>query len=219
MRNPSLPYILPFALLLGFIALESLAPLPPLFEYPARAVILALVLWAFARRQISFRVASFTGSLLIGAAVFLIWIAPDVLVEGYREHWLFRNSLTGSAPAPASGYESLPWIALLFRVVRAVILVPVIEELFWRAWLMRWIIHHDFQSVPLGTYTPRSFWITAVLFAAEHGAYWDVGLVAGVVYNWWMVWVKSLGDCILAHAITNGLLSAYVLLNGHWHYW
>ena len=65
--------------------------------------------------------------------------------------------------------------------------------------------------MPLGTYVPSVFWIVAVLFASEHGPYWEVGLAAGVIYNWWMVRTQNLADCIVAHAVTNGLLSAYVL--------
>jgi membrane protease YdiL (CAAX protease family) len=58
-----------------------------------------------------------------------------------------------------------------------------------------------------------------VLFASEHGAYWDVGLAAGVAYNWWMVRTRSLGDLILAHAVTNLCLSVYVIAAGKWEYW
>jgi CAAX prenyl protease-like protein len=84
---------------------------------------------------------------------------------------------------------------------------------------MRWLIKPEFSSLRLGAFSRQSFAMTAVLFAAEHGSFWDVGLLAGIAYNYWMVRTKSLGDCILAHAITNACLSAYVLLAGKWHYW
>ena len=84
---------------------------------------------------------------------------------------------------------------------------------------MRWIISPRFEQIKLGAYGAASFWITAVLFASEHGAYWDVGLIAGVAYNWWMIRTKSLGDLILAHAVTNGCLCAYVVATHHWEYW
>jgi hypothetical protein len=61
--------------------------------------------------------------------------------------------------------------------------------------------------------------MTAVLFAAEHGSYWDVGLLAGITYNWWMVRTGRLADCMVAHAVTNGFLAAYVLYFGQWQYW
>jgi CAAX prenyl protease-like protein len=108
---------------------------------------------------------------------------------------------------------------LTLRMIRAVLIVPIVEELFWRAWMMRWIIDADFEKIPLGKYTAQSFWIVAALFASEHGPYWDVGLAAGIIYNWWMVRSRSLGDLILAHAVTNFALSAYVIAAGKWEYW
>src|ERR1039458_6009699 len=98
------------------------------------------------------------------------------------------------------------------RVLESAILVPVLEELFWRGWLMRWVIRPDFESVPLGQYTALSFWAVALLFATEHGPYWEVGLIAGVSYNWWLVRTRNLADCMLAHAVTNALLAGYVLV-------
>jgi hypothetical protein len=108
---------------------------------------------------------------------------------------------------------------VVLRVASSVALVPVLEELFWRGWLMRWLIDKDFLKVPLGTYARAAFWITAVLFASEHGPYWEVGLAAGIVYNWWIIHTRNLADCMLAHAVTNGLLSVYVLTTGQWQYW
>ena len=109
---------------------------------------------------------------------------------------------------------------LTIRVLSSMALVPILEELFWRGWLMRWLINNrDFLKVPLGTYQASAFWIVALLFASEHGAYWEVGLLAGIIYNWWIIRTKNLADCILAHAVTNGTLAAYVLSSGQWQYW
>jgi CAAX prenyl protease-like protein len=77
----------------------------------------------------------------------------------------------------------------------------------------------DFRLVPLGQYSRAAFLLTAVLFASEHGSLWDVGLVAGLLYNWWMDRTRSLGDLILAHGVTNACLSIYVLMEGRWEYW
>jgi hypothetical protein len=219
MSHPSLPYLLPFAVLLFFLAIDGKSSLPPEVEYPLRLVILTLLLVFLSRHVISFRTVSFPGSIALGVAVFAVWIGPDLAFPGWRQHWLFQNSLLESAPVPDGGYAALGALALFFRMARAVVIVPIVEELFWRAWLMRWLIKPEFSSLPLGAFSRQSFAITAVLFAAEHGSFWDVGLLAGMAYNYWMVRTKSLGDCILAHAITNACLSAYVLLAGKWHYW
>jgi CAAX prenyl protease-like protein len=108
---------------------------------------------------------------------------------------------------------------LAVRILGSAGLVPILEELFWRGWLMRWLVAPKFQAVPLGTYTPLSFWVTAALFASEHGPYWEVGLLAGIIYNWWLISTRNLADCILAHAVTNGCLAAYVLGWKQWQYW
>jgi hypothetical protein len=57
------------------------------------------------------------------------------------------------------------------------------------------------------------------LFASEHGPYWEVGLATGIIYNAWMVKTRNLTDCIIAHAVTNGLLSAYILATHQFQYW
>lgn len=218
-RNPAVAYVLPFVCFLIFLGLDGKLGLSPAVEYPLRVVILSAILWYFSRQAIDLRVRHWGATVGIGAVVFVLWVAPDMLFPGYRTHWLFQNSLLGAAPVPEAGYASLPAVALVFRTIRAVVIVPVVEELFWRGWLMRWLIQPDFTQVRLGTYGAQAFWVTAAMFAAEHGVYWDVGLMAGVAYNWWMVRTKSLGDCILAHAVTNGLLSGFVLLTGRWQYW
>ena len=103
---------------------------------------------------------------------------------------------------------------MVLRTVSSALLVPILEELFWRGWLMRWLIDHDFLKVPLGklSHLPHSGW-WRVLFASEHGPYWEVGLAAGIIYNWWIVRTRNLADCILAHAVTNALLAG--LRAGH----
>ena len=84
---------------------------------------------------------------------------------------------------------------------------------------MRWLIDNDFNRVAMGAFQLSAFAITALLFASEHGPYWDVGLLCGVIYNWWMVRTKSLGDMILVHGVTNACLSAYTIYSRKWEYW
>jgi CAAX prenyl protease-like protein len=219
MRHPSVPYVLPFAVFIAFLAVQHFTPLPETLDLPLRLVVLTGVLALFSRRAISLRMTSAAWSVLLGIAVFGIWLAPDLLFPHYREHWLFQNRILGTLHSAVSeNLRSHPF-ALACRSARAVILVPIIEELFWRAWLMRWLISPRFEAVPLGAYARGSFWITAVMFALEHGPYWDVGLIAGVLYNAWMVRSRSLGDCILAHAVTNACLCGYVIVTGQWQYW
>jgi CAAX prenyl protease-like protein len=217
-QRATLAYVAPFLAFLAFMAVERAIALPPQWFYLLRffAVlsIIAFISWPF----LSFRAAFPLPSMGIGIAVFLIWIGPDVLF-GYRHHWLFDNPITGAAASSAAPALKRNVAFVLLRVLTSTALVPILEELFWRGWLMRWLIGKNFLKVPLGAYAPAAFWIVAVLFASEHGPYWEVGLAAGVIYNWWIIHTRNLADCMLAHAVTNALLSVYVLTTGQWQYW
>jgi CAAX prenyl protease-like protein len=218
-RSPAASYIAPFALLIAFLILHAIYPLPDLAEQALVVAVSILVLALVSRPVLDFRVRRWAATLLVGAAVFLLWIAPDLLFPGYRHSAWFENPVMGSARSSLDGGVLHQPAVLGLRLIRAVVIVPIAEELFWRGWLMRWLIDPDFRTVPLGASTAASFWIVALLFAAEHGPYWDVGLLAGVAYNQWITRTKSLGDLVLAHAMTNACLSVYVIAAGKWEYW
>ena len=218
-RYPSVPYVVPFAVFMGLLIVPFVVPMTELADQCLRVAALTGALLWVARPAIDLHTRHAAASVLIGVLVFLIWVAPDILAPGYRHHWVFENPLTGEARGTLSAGGRVDPVVLALRTLRAVAIVPIVEELFWRAWLMRWLISPDFLKLPLGTYSAASFCAVAILFASEHGSYWDVGLAAGIVYNWWMVRAKSLGDLILAHAVTNACLSIYVIAAAKWEYW
>jgi CAAX prenyl protease-like protein len=211
--------VAPFAAFVGCMVIEKALPFGPGIFYPVRAAVALIAMLVFSLRVIPWVPDRPLPSIGLGVAVFFIWIGPDLLWPGMRNHWLFHNSLVGSAASalPADLKSSPAFIAV--RVFGSVGLVPILEELFWRGWLMRWLVSQNFRKIPLGTYSHVSFWLTAILFASEHGSYWDVGLITGVVYNWWLIRTKDLANCILAHAVTNGCLAVYVLGWNQWQYW
>jgi len=204
---------------IALLAVRSYLPLSPLAEQVVWIAVMIAILALVSRPVLDFQVRNWGGSILLGVAVFAIWIAPDRILPGYHSYWLFSNSITGSVAGSLPEASRADTAVLTLRTLRAAIFVPIAEELFWRAWLMRWAISQDFTKIPLGPWSARAFWIVAVLFALEHGALWDVGLAAGILYNWWMVRTKSLGDVIVAHGVTNAVLSAYVIFANQWQYW
>lgn len=219
MNRQTLAYIAPFFAFVALMMLGNWLGLAPGLAYPLRTAGAAITWFVLSRRLVSLRPARPLASAALGVAVFAIWIGPELLQPGYRSHWLFQNVLTGALPSgpPVNLRNDAGFLAV--RVFGSTVVVPVVEELFWRGWLMRWLVKKHVWEVPLGTYAWRAFWLSAVLFAAEHGPYWDVGLAAGVAYNWWMVRTKSLADCMLAHAVTNGCLAYFVLQTRAWWYW
>ncbi|MGD0498340.1 MAG: CAAX prenyl protease-related protein [Bryobacteraceae bacterium] len=218
--NAAFPYVAPFVAFVAIMAAERVFGWSPGLWYPIRFFVVLAILVFVSRPVIPLRPSSPLASVAVGVAVFAIWIAPDALFgPGFRHHWLFDNAVTGQAVSSLTENLRSSVAFLAIRTVSCAVLVPALEELFWRGWMMRWLASHDFRKVPIGAYTPLAFWTVAVLFAAEHGPYWEVGLAAGIIYNWWIVRTKNLADAIVAHAVTNALLSGYILLTGQWQYW
>jgi CAAX prenyl protease-like protein len=210
----TIAFVAPFLIYAGMILL----PLTPAVLFPVRYVVVLAVLVFASRPYVSLKPSYPLASAGVGILVFVIWVGPDLLFN-YRHHWLFENAITGRAVSSVSPALRTNALFLAIRVLSSVALVPVLEELFWRGWLMRWWINREFLDVRLGTYQTGAFWLVAVLFASEHGPYWEVGLIAGVAYNLWIMRTRNLADCIVAHAVTNGALAAYVLAAGQWQFW
>jgi uncharacterized protein len=215
-RHAAVPWVLPFLIFIGLLVVQQAVPVPAWLRFTASmAAILAV-----SRVPLLGGPSKPIFSILVGIAVFVVWIAPDLIAPGWHHSFLFDNPVMGHPAGNTPPASKSDPIFLLFRISLTVIAVPILEELFWRGWLMRWIVDpKDFERVPLGTFAPAAFWLTAILFASEHGSFWDVGLAAGIVYNWWMIRTRNLWDCILAHAVTNGFLAAWVIGAGQWQYW
>lgn len=214
----TLAWIGPFVVFALWLAVDTSLPIAnPAKEILRDGVLLASIVY-FSRRVIPRSAPHWLSSIALGLAVCALWVAPDALFPAWRSSWLFQNAITGRLKTSIPPGELTP-LMLALRTARAALLVPVLEELFWRGWLPRWLQDTNFSRIPLGQYTPFAFWSTAVLFALEHGSYWEVGLLCGIIYNWWMRRTRSLGDLILVHAVTNLALSLYVIATGRLTFW
>ena len=107
---------------------------------------------------------------------------------------------------------------LIFRVIGSVVTVALAEELAFRGYLTRQLIASEFQEVPLGRFTWFSFLLSSALFGALHGR-WLAGTLAGMLYALALYRRGKLGDAVVAHATTNAMLAAYVLMTGSWTLW
>lgn len=153
------------------------------------------------------------GSIAVGLLCLIAWILP-------YEHLIPADQLTTAYNPSAHFKNQLLVISLLtIRLIGASFTVPLMEELFIRGFLQRYLIKSDFQNVPIGTYTHFSFWTTTALFALTHGSEWHVALLAGVIFGAWYIFTKNLTAVILAHATTNFTLGLYVILSGKTHFW
>jgi CAAX prenyl protease-like protein len=144
-------------------------------------------------------------------AVFLVWIAPTVWSHQ------FAASRLGSALASLSPMGRWTWIG--FRVVAAVITVPIAEELAFRGYLARRFMSWDFDSVRSTSLTALPVALSSLAFGLMHGRQWLVGALAGLAYALALRWRGRIGDAVAAHAVTNLLLAVWVLGFGDWAQW
>ena len=208
----------PFAVFMLWLSIDKYLPIANPTKEILRALVLIGAIVVFSRHLIPRRAPHLVGSVLLGLAVFALWVAPDALFPGWRGHWMFQNGITGRLTTSIAPAELTP-LMLVLRTMRAALIVPIVEELFWRGWLPRWLQDTRFERIPLGQYSSFAFVATAILFALEHGPYWEVGLLCGLIYNWWMRRTRSLGDLMVTHAVTNLALSLYVIATGRWTFW
>ena len=148
-------------------------------------------------------------AVAVGAAVFFAWIHLD-------QSWNTFEMGRGFVPLRADGALDIPMVAL--RLLGLVVVVPIMEELFWRSLVMRWIDARDFLAVDPRRATATAFAISSALFALEHSQ-WLAGLLAGAAYAWLYMRSRNLWIPILSHAITNGLLGIWILQTGNWRFW
>jgi len=149
----------------------------------------------------------------IGALVFALWVSPQALF-----HQPAR--LDGFDPGKFAGKPVLYWGELVLRCLRLALVAPALEEIFWRGFLLRYLINEEFEAVPFGTYARTANGLVAVGFMLEHAMQdWPAALATGLLYNWVAYRTRSLSSCILAHAITNALLGGYILATHQWGFW
>lgn len=211
--------ILPFAAYLVFIVagdvLERLGVRPDTLRwlYPAKIALVALLLALFWRRyqELSrFRLAPLPASIALatGVVVLVLWISLDA-------GWMVVGAPLGFDPRVGGRID---WLLVAIRIAGAALVVPIMEELFWRSFLMRWVDDPDFESVEPSQLSIKSFVITVLLFGFEHNL-WLAGIVAGAAYSLLYMRHRNLWSPILAHAVTNGLLGVWVVRTGNWSYW
>ena len=146
---------------------------------------------------------------IAGTAVFLAWI-------GFDEDWAVLSRQAGYAPLNRDG--AMDWAKVALRLAGFALVVPVMEELFWRSFLLRWIARQEFVSLEPRRASLQAIVISTALFSLEHER-WLAGAVAGAAYTLIYMRTGNLWIPILAHAVTNGILGGWIVATGNWQYW
>lgn len=152
-------------------------------------------------------------TVLLALAVFLLWIAPQQFLH-------FPPRLVGFNPDLLAGSPGFYWITLALRFVRLVLVVPLVEEIFWRGFLLRYLIAERFETVAFGTFSWLSFAGVSLAFCFSHSRPdWPAALATGALYNLVAYRTRSLSSCVLAHALTNLALGLWILATKQWGFW
>ncbi len=213
------PLVAPFFVFMVILIVEGYFPDQHYVIYPFKAILVAAVIAWFWRAMPNLTPSAPLVSILIGIAGVVLWVGLDPWPMKLNAWLMHGSGVPQIGRNPFSLYpEGWAWVLFGFRLLGIALVVPIMEELFWRGFLMRWLIKDDFASVSLGTYQPLSFFVTTALFASVHGSEWFLAVVVGLIYGWWFVRTKRLGDIMLAHGVTNLLLAFYCLFSGDWHF-
>ncbi len=112
------------------------------------------------------------------------------------------------------------WSYVVLKITRAVTIVALAEELFWRGFVLRAMVNwRRYDTVPLGAFTWAAFLGTSLLSVLQHPANWFVSIVCWMLFNGLFCWKKSLLFLMLTHAATNLALYLYVVASGDWQFW
>jgi CAAX prenyl protease-like protein len=220
------PYVTPLLAFLALSALEGYLPKgqgdgPSPVWYPSayagKVVVVSALLWAC---RSSLRdllpmpsIKAIAIAVGLGLAVTAAWVGLD-------GHYPELSFLLGKRIAfdPMVLGPVTRFLFLAVRLIGLVVLIPLVEEVFYRAFLNRWIVDPDFTRVPIGKVTPLGVAVTTAVFAFSHPE-WLPALLTGLAWCWLLWHTRSVLACVISHATANLALGIYVLVTGEWKYW
>jgi CAAX prenyl protease-like protein len=215
--------VLPFVAFMLLLALRGQAPLDVAawgfdtrWLYALNLPLVGGLLWWWRRdygelhRQNAPTVREAALAVAVGVAVFALWIHLDA-------PWMLIGEPTASfVPVDAQG--RLLWPLIVVRGLGAALLVPVMEELFWRSFLMRGLQSPQFEGLAPQRTGAKAVALSTFVFMLAHPL-WLAAIVAGLAYALLYRHTGRLWPAVIAHAVTNGLLGLWVVASGQWQFW
>ena len=211
---------LPFAAFMALLALRGYLPETPGLDtrwiYGLSVLLVGSMLFSYRReygelvRQRLPNPRELLLSVAVGLVIFLLWIRLDA-------PWMQLTEPTASfLPIDRDGH--LIWPLLIVRWIGAALIVPVMEELFWRSFLMRWIEQPQFETVDPQRVGLKAIVLSTFVFMLAH-TLWLAAILAGLAYAWLYRRTGKLWTAVIAHAVTNGVLGIWVVRTGQWQFW
>jgi len=192
------------------------------------------MVWAIWPRISEMRWRASWDAILVGVVVFLIWVGLDgrypsadsmfktilcpLLKPLGFEKWCSVSAKAVPWNPHAQFGFALAWVFAIVRLLGSVVVVPPLEEVFYRSFLYRFIARQDFQAMPLNQFRLGPFLIAAAIFGFSHYE-WLPGILCGMLYHGLVLRHNRLGEAMTAHAVTNFLLGLWVISRSAWHFW
>ncbi len=219
-RSADTAYILPMAVFLAITWVGGNWPALFPVSYAVKSVVVAILLYLFWPMYTKIRWDYWWLGVIVGVIGVVQWVGMEKAIVS-----LWPDYPRIATPEPFIIHEQFasPWTMAGFIFVRlagSALVVPVMEELFWRDYLWRSLLApNDFKLAQVGEWDWKAFLIVALIFGAGVHIQWMTAIVWGLMIAWLLVSTKSLGACIIAHGVTNFLLGLYVLLYRDWQFW
>ena len=216
--SDDLAYVLPMATFLAFTWIggnwKSLYPI----SYVVKAIVVAIMLFAFRGHYTKIRWNHWWLGVIVGVIGIFQWVLMQLWLQKHFE--FFKPSPDVFNPFDTFAAPAVLWSFIAIRIASAALVVPVMEELFWRDYLWRYILApNDFKLAKVGERNWMPFVIVSGAFAFVHGNWWLTAIVWALMIACLLVYTRSLGACIIAHGVTNLLLAGYVLYTKDWAFW
>jgi uncharacterized protein len=222
LHRSTLARTLPFGLFMLLLAVRGQVPADGSWGFDGRWVYgvtvlsVGALLWYFRRDYTELsrnqwpQGTEWLLSIGVGLAVFALWIHLDA-------PWMQLGDAS-AAFKPVTAQGGLDWPLIIVRWIGAALLVPVMEELFWRSFLMRWIANPNFEQASPQQVGLKAIVLSTFVFMLAH-TLWLAAIVAGLAYAWLYVRTGKLWLAVVAHAVTNGALGIWVVATGNWQFW
>jgi len=216
--SPARARVLPYVIILVITSLfqDSFGEEARYWIYFGKMILGALCIWEMRSLVPEMKWAFSWEGVAAGVAVLLIWVCLDPYYPKFEalfkmgEPWNpFKHFGEGSA---------MGWFFFWVRTIGSAVIIPPIEEAFFRSFLYRYCVRTDFEQMPLNRFHPTSFIVVSLFFGLLHFQ-WIAGVLCGLIFQWLVLRRNRLGDAILAHAITNFLLGFWIYWKGEWQFW